>query len=142
MLIEVIPFGAPHFGLGFHLYRLRGVQLDMDDRVICIHPDARTVIAGLELNFAGFELQGLGEGRGCGEGIGCEADADASQFEQLAVFAPSIGFGEEENEITVLLGPDVQREVAVAEGHGVIFVGAEGGPRHVVGGREMVLLRG
>ena len=60
-------------------------------------------------------------------------DPDAAELDELAHLGPGIGLGHEEDEVAVWLGPDIGGEVAVAEGHRIVFVGAEAGPGHVIG---------
>ncbi len=138
----MICFCAPQFRFRFQLHGLFGLNLQMDDGPVRIHPDARDALASLDLNFTGFQLQGLRKGGGRDERIRPQPDAHPSQLEQLPVLAPGVRFREQQDNIPVLPCPRVQRHVSVANRHGVVLICAGGIPRHIIRRRELVFLRG
>jgi hypothetical protein len=38
-----------------------------------------------------------------------------------------------------LFGPDIQSDIAIAQRHGIIFIGTQGIPGHVIGRRERII---
>ncbi len=114
---EVIRFGAPDLGFRLKLHGLFGLDFQMDSGVVCVNPDIRNVLASLDRNLARFQFQCLRYGIRGDEWIGGELDAHPPQFEQLSVLAPSIRFRHQQDDVPVLLGPDVKRDVSVADGH-------------------------
>ncbi len=55
-LTEVIGFCAPQFRFSFQLHGFLGLDFQMDDGLVRIHPEARDALAALDLNFAGFQF--------------------------------------------------------------------------------------
>jgi len=56
LLIQMIRSCPPRLCLCFQLIRLFGLNFQMDNRMICIHPNSRDVLAALDLNFTGFPV--------------------------------------------------------------------------------------
>src|SRR3569832_390619 len=58
-------------------------------------------------------------------------EPDASELHQLVELGPGIRLGEQENQIARLLRPDIGRQVAIADRHGVILAVSERRPGHI-----------
>ena len=110
------------------------VRLDVQDGMIGIDPDAEMIRAARQFDTAVGKVQGLAELRRAGEGVGRELNADAAQLDELADLGPCIGLGDEQNQVAILLRPDVGAHVTVANGHGVVLIAAKFLPGDVVGG--------
>src|SRR5258708_5919929 len=108
------------------------LNFQMEDRMIRVHPNPGGAFACLLLDLPRLQLQRLSKGRRGRVWIWPSPAPYPAQLEQLSVFTPGIGFGDEEHNISLLFRPNVERDVAVAKGHRVVFVCAEGIPRHIV----------
>ncbi len=49
----------------------------------------------------------------------------ATQLHKLSNFRPRIGLGYEQDNVAIPFRPNIGGNVAVADGHGIIFVGPE-----------------
>ena len=115
-------FGAPKFQVGLQDYGLIQIRLDMQDWMICLHPNLDDIAAAFDLNRAIFQLQNLREISGINKRIGVELDPYSPQFDQFAQLSPSVGFRHQEHQIAILLRPDIRGQIAIANRHGVVFV--------------------
>jgi hypothetical protein len=123
----------PNLQGGLHLQKLIGMDLDMRDRMVGIHPDADRRGAGCQHDLTGFQLQHLGKTR-TGEGIRIELDSHPAWFQEFPILTPGIILADQKNDVAVLFRPDVQADVAIAQRHRVVFVFAETRPRHIIFG--------
>ena len=93
----------------------------MHDRAVCVDPercrDGRWAFSQPKRNLALPQPQFLAERPAVGKRIGRKTHPDAPELQQPGVLAPGVRLGDQENDVAVGLGPDVQPDVTIADGH-------------------------
>jgi hypothetical protein len=110
------------------------MSFDVDHRMIRVDPHLDRVGAAPDFNGALFKCQLLLKSRLAPEGVGRQLHPHAPELNQLSQVRPRIGLGHQQHYIAVLLGPNIGRNVSVANRHGVVFIFPGRCPDHVVNG--------
>jgi hypothetical protein len=70
--------------------------------------------------------------------IGRNLHAHTTELHEFAPSRQGIGLGYEQDQITISFGPDVCRQIAIADWHGIIFIVPKRCPGHVVFSDELI----
>jgi hypothetical protein len=126
--------GAPGLDRGGRGAVGSALDVDPDRGAVGVDPEAQlaraVARAGPDDHRPVGEIEALLEGGGGERRV--EGDADLADLEQAPVLVPAVGLTDVEAEVAGGLDPGVEGDVAVAEGHGAVGVGAGGGPDDIV----------
>ena len=118
---------------------LGAVHRDVDDRMVGVHPDPDLGALGAgprhQVQRRLVQAERLAEGPARRERVRRQMHAHLADLGEAGVVIPRIRFSNVELQVARRVGPRIQRDVAVAQGHRAVMVFAGSIPDHIIGAR-------